>query len=167
VQRACALCALPTEPLGRRGGLGYIRTVIRWIRALLSGPRAAPPADTAETAESAEHEPQDADAPDTDEIVVMPIEDSIDLHTFAPRDIPSVVEEYLHEAWQRGFEEVRVIHGRGKGVQRRAVHDVLARHPAVDAYRDAPASRGGWGATLVWLKPRTAPAPATGDTRDA
>ncbi|AUX40619.1 uncharacterized protein SOCE26_020200 [Sorangium cellulosum] len=88
-----------------------------------------------------------------DDIVVMPIEDAIDLHTFAPRDVASVVEEYLYEAQRRGFREVRVIHGRGKGVQRRVVQGVLSRHPAVDGFRDAPASRGGWGATVVWLKP--------------
>ncbi len=167
MHRACALCALPTEPLGRRGGLGYIETVLRWIRALLSGPPTAPRPDPADDDDDADPEPQHAGVPGTDEIVAVPIEDSIDLHTFAPRDVASVVEEYLHEAWQRGYEEVRVIHGRGKGVQRRVVHGVLARHPAVDAYRDAPASRGGWGATLVWLKPRPAPVDGEGDPRDA
>ncbi|WP_437969458.1 Smr/MutS family protein [Sorangium sp. So ce260] len=91
-------------------------------------------------------------APGDDDVVVMPIEDAIDLHTFAPRDVASVVEEYLHEAQRRGFREVRIIHGRGKGVQRRVVQGVLSRHPAVDGFRDAPASRGGWGATVVWLK---------------
>ena len=90
-----------------------------------------------------------------DEIVVAPIEDSIDLHTFAPRDIESVVDEYLREARRRGFTEVRVIHGKGKGVQRRAVLRVLERHPDVASWRDAPTSRGGWGATIVELKQRT------------
>jgi DNA-nicking Smr family endonuclease len=85
----------------------------------------------------------------------MPIEDAIDLHTFAPRDVASVVEEYLFEAQARGFREVRVIHGRGKGVQRQAVRGVLSRHPAVASFGDAPATRGGWGATLVWLKEGT------------
>jgi dsDNA-specific endonuclease/ATPase MutS2 len=100
---------------------------------------------------SADEDEPDAPA-DDDAPFVMPIEDAIDLHTFAPRDVPSVVEEYLFEAQARGFQEVRVIHGRGKGVQRRIVQGVLARHPAVDSFRDAPATRGGWGATLVWLK---------------
>jgi dsDNA-specific endonuclease/ATPase MutS2 len=95
-----------------------------------------------------------APPPADDEPAVVPIEDSIDLHGFQPRDIPSVVEEYLIEAHQRGFVEVRIIHGRGKGVQRRVVQSLLARHPLVASFRDAPASRGGWGATLVWLKPR-------------
>jgi DNA-nicking Smr family endonuclease len=87
-------------------------------------------------------------------VVVLPIEDSIDLHTFDPRDVPSVVESYIEAAWEKGFEEVRVIHGRGKGIQRARVREVLAADPRVRAFGDAPGTRGGWGATLVWLKPR-------------
>ena len=83
---------------------------------------------------------------------VLPIEDSIDLHGFAPRDIPSVVESYLEAAIERGFDEVRLIHGRGKGVQRARVREVLRTHPGVAEFRDAPGHRGGYGATLVWLK---------------
>jgi dsDNA-specific endonuclease/ATPase MutS2 len=87
-----------------------------------------------------------------DDVVVLEIEDSIDLHTFAPRDIPSVVESYLEAAAEKGFSEVRLIHGRGKGVQRARVQSVLARHPLVEEFRDAPATRGGWGATVAWLR---------------
>ncbi len=97
-------------------------------------------------------EPDESDEeplPDPDEIAVLPIEDAIDLHGFAPRDIPSVVEEYLNEAHAKGFPEVRLIHGRGKGVQRRVVQSILARHPLVESFRDAPATRGGWGATIA------------------
>jgi len=83
----------------------------------------------------------------------VPIEDALDLHTFAPRDIPSVVDEYLHEARRRGFSEVRLIHGRGKGVQRAAVQSLLATHPLVARFFDAPPERGGWGATVVVLRP--------------
>lgn len=83
---------------------------------------------------------------------VLEIEDSIDLHGFRPRDIPSVVEDYLEAAWAKGFREVRLIHGRGVGVQRRRVQSALARHPLVESFRDAPATRGGWGATVAWLK---------------
>ncbi|MDI3290529.1 Smr/MutS family protein [Polyangium sp. 15x6] len=98
-------------------------------------------------------EPEDDEPlPDPDAIAVLPIEDAIDLHGFAPRDIPSVVEEYLLEAHARGFPEVRLIHGRGKGVQRRVVQSLLARHPLVESFRDAPATRGGWGATIARLK---------------
>jgi DNA-nicking Smr family endonuclease len=90
--------------------------------------------------------------PEDDEPVHVPIEDSIDLHAFAPRDIPSVVDEYLLEAHARGFGEVRLIHGRGIGVQRAVVHSLLARHPLVAGYADAPEARGGRGATLVRLR---------------
>jgi DNA-nicking Smr family endonuclease len=93
------------------------------------------------------------DAPaDDDPPVPIPIEDSLDLHAFAPRDVPSVVEEYLLEARARGFAEVRLIHGRGIGVQRAIVQALLARHPLVAGYADAPADRGGRGATVVRLR---------------
>jgi DNA-nicking Smr family endonuclease len=88
-----------------------------------------------------------------DEPVVLPIEDRLDLHAFAPADIPSVVGEYLEAAHQRGFREVRLIHGRGKGIQRAVVRAVLATHPRVAAFSDAPPERGGWGATVVALRP--------------
>jgi DNA-nicking Smr family endonuclease len=89
---------------------------------------------------------------DDDPPVPIPIEDSLDLHAFAPRDVPSVVEEYLLEARARGFVEVRLIHGRGIGVQRAIVQSLLARHPLVADYADAPADRGGRGATVVRLR---------------
>jgi dsDNA-specific endonuclease/ATPase MutS2 len=89
---------------------------------------------------------------DADEPLSIPIEDALDLHAFAPRDIPSVVEEYLREAHARGFAEVRLIHGRGIGVQRRIVQSVLTKHPLVASHADAPAERGGWGATVVTLR---------------
>jgi dsDNA-specific endonuclease/ATPase MutS2 len=87
-----------------------------------------------------------------DDPVVCPIEESFDLHSFRPGDIPSVVDEYLREAWRRGFSEVRLIHGRGKGVQRAVVQSILAEHPLVREFADAPEGRGGWGATVVRLK---------------
>lgn len=86
---------------------------------------------------------------DDDQPVELPIEDSLDLHSFQPRDVPSVVDEYLQAAHARGFAEVRLVHGKGIGVQRRVVHGVLARHPLVAGYADAPEERGGRGATLV------------------
>lgn len=85
-------------------------------------------------------------------VVVLEIEDSIDLHTFRPRDIPAVVWDYLEAAAERGFREVRVIHGRGTGMQRQRVRAVLAEHPLVEAFDDATPVRGGWGAQLVWLR---------------
>jgi dsDNA-specific endonuclease/ATPase MutS2 len=89
---------------------------------------------------------------DDEEPSVLPIEDSIDLHGVAPRDIPSVVESYLEAVLEKGFVEVRLIHGKGTGFQRQRVRQVLERHPNVADFKDAPALRGGWGATLVWLK---------------
>jgi len=89
------------------------------------------------------------DAPD---LVHVPIEDALDLHSFRPADIPSVVEEYLRQAHARGFAEVRLIHGRGIGVQRAIVQSLLAGHRLVASYADAPEERGGRGATLVTLR---------------
>lgn len=86
------------------------------------------------------------------EPVVLPIEEEIDLHAFSPKDIPSVVEEYLYQAYQAGFQEVRIIHGRGKGVQRWIVRSALAKHPLVLSFADAPPEAGGWGATIAILK---------------
>ena len=85
-----------------------------------------------------------------DDAVSIPIEDSIDLHSFAPRDVVSVVDEYLHAARAAGFSEVRLIHGRGKGVQRAAVQRLLRDHPMVERHWDAPESH--LGATVVVLR---------------
>jgi DNA-nicking Smr family endonuclease len=90
--------------------------------------------------------------PPFDQPVVLPVEDSIDLHAFQPRDIPSVVEEYLEQCKQADFREIRIVHGKGIGVQRTIVRSVLEKHPAVESYYDAPSQAGGWGATIVLLK---------------
>jgi DNA-nicking Smr family endonuclease len=98
---------------------------------------------------------QDDGAPlGVDPETTVPIEDSIDLHAFAPRDVRDVVHSYLDAAHEAGFVEVRIIHGRGIGVQREAVRALLARHPLVLAFVDAPPERGGWGATVVALAPK-------------
>jgi dsDNA-specific endonuclease/ATPase MutS2 len=86
-----------------------------------------------------------------DDVVVLEIEDNIDLHAFAPRDIPDVVVDYLEAAHQKGFKEVRLIHGRGTGFQRARVREILSTHPLVVSFEDAPPMRGGWGATVVRL----------------
>ena len=88
----------------------------------------------------------------SDEPVEVPIDDWIDLHTFLPRDVASVVESYLDAAIERGLADVRIVHGRGIGVQREIVRGVLSRHPAVLGFEDAPEERGGRGATLVRLR---------------
>jgi DNA-nicking Smr family endonuclease len=80
----------------------------------------------------------------------IPIEAALDLHTFHPRDIPSVVEEYIHAAHEAGLREVRLIHGRGIGVQRGVVQAALERHPLVAAFHDAPESH--LGATVAVLR---------------
>jgi len=84
----------------------------------------------------------------------VPITDVFDLHPFAPRDVKSAVEAYLDEAHARGWTALRIIHGRGIGVQREMVRAVLSRTPYVLEYHDAPAEAGGWGATIVTLQPR-------------
>jgi hypothetical protein len=86
--------------------------------------------------------------------VVIPIEDSIDLHRFRPAEIADVVAAYVEAAWEAGMAEVRIIHGRGKGVQRHRVQRLLARSPRVEHFADAPADRGGRGATIARLSVR-------------
>lgn len=83
--------------------------------------------------------------------VPIPIEDVLDLHSVSPRDVKAVVEEYLSEANRLGFKALRIIHGRGIGVQREIVRAVLAATPYVISYGDAPSEAGGWGATVVTL----------------
>jgi len=80
----------------------------------------------------------------------VPIEESIDLHTFRPSDIKSVVEEYVNAAHEAGLREVRLIHGRGRGVQRGIVQSALEKHPLVESFDDAPESH--LGATIAVLR---------------
>jgi len=96
--------------------------------------------------------PGEDDEFDPEQPVEIPVVDSIDLHSFPPRDVPDVVDAYLEEASCKGFTEVRLIHGRGIGVQRDRVQKLLARHPLVSGFHDAPPERGGWGATIAYLK---------------
>ena len=81
----------------------------------------------------------------------IPITDVFDLHTIAPADVQAATEAYLAEAQRLGLTALRIIHGRGIGVQRETVRSVLERTPYVVDFRDAPAEAGGWGATLVTL----------------
>ena len=94
------------------------------------------------------------DSKDNDTVppVVIPIEDSLDLHTFSPKDLKAVVEEYLFQCHRKGFKEVRIIHGRGKGVQRKMVRTILEKSPLVLRFEDAPPETGGWGATWIQLR---------------
>ena len=84
--------------------------------------------------------------------VRIPLTGELDLHPFSPRDIPSVVEEYVRACHERGVRHLRLAHGRGRGVQRAAVRRVLGTLPAVLSFDDAPPGAGGWGATVVELR---------------
>ncbi len=86
--------------------------------------------------------------------ITLEITDVIDLHTIPARDVKRVVEEYLELANQSGFTVVRIIHGKGIGVQREMVRSALARTPYVEEWGDAPPEAGGKGATIVWLRRR-------------
>ena len=91
-------------------------------------------------------------AMEEDEIIQYPVEDSIDLHTFRPDEVKDLLQDYLEAASEKGFEEVRIIHGKGTGTLRRMVHAVLAGHPLVISFREAGPEAGGWGATMAVLK---------------
>jgi dsDNA-specific endonuclease/ATPase MutS2 len=92
-----------------------------------------------------EYEPHEGDP------IRVPIEDVLDLHRVSPKDVIPVVEEYLFEVHRLGFQAVRIIHGRGIGIQREAVRKILERTPFVLSFSDAPLEAGGWGATVVTL----------------
>lgn len=84
--------------------------------------------------------------------VALEITDVLDLHAFAPRDVKDVVEAYLEEAHMRGYRQVRIIHGKGIGVQREIVRSILRRSAFVVHYEEAPAEAGSWGATVAQLR---------------
>ena len=101
---------------------------------------------------AAESEPSiDPDNPFPDPIVIE-ITDVIDLHTIHPSEVKVVIQEYLEQARAKGFRSVRIIHGKGIGVQREMVRSILAKTEFVDDWTDAPAEAGGWGATIVRFK---------------
>jgi DNA-nicking Smr family endonuclease len=108
-------------------------------------PEEREPADPAATSDAA------------DGVIRLPIEDALDLHAISPRDVRDAVEGYLEACHERGFREVRIIHGRGTGTQREIVRSLLAQSPYVEAFADAGAERGGWGATIVTLAPPVKP----------
>lgn len=95
----------------------------------------------------------DDEPPDPEAAVPLAMDGVLDLHTFAPRDVPDLVPTWLDECQAHGLHELRIIHGKGQGVLRRTVHAILERRADVLEYKLAPAARGGWGATLVTLRP--------------
>lgn len=89
---------------------------------------------------------------DSEEPIPIEITDVFDLHSVPPREVKAIVEEYLEQAHSKGFRAIRIIHGRGVGVQREIVRTVLSRIEYVVAYGDAPLEAGGWGATVATLR---------------
>jgi dsDNA-specific endonuclease/ATPase MutS2 len=94
-----------------------------------------------------------------EEIVSLPIDGVLDLHTFRPVEVKDLIADYLEECRKRSILTVRIIHGKGTGALRRTVHAVLGRLPDVDSFRLAGPDEGGWGATLVKLREMSAPGP--------
>jgi DNA-nicking Smr family endonuclease len=90
---------------------------------------------------------------DAEDPVDFPIDGTLDLHTFHPRELGSLLPEYLEACRKRGILEVRIVHGKGTGALRESVHAILGRLPGVESFRLAGEDRGSWGATLVVLKP--------------
>ena len=98
---------------------------------------------------------QDSDSKDvtisSDNVISYPIDGTLDLHTFRPNEIHSLIPEYLNECRQRGIRRVRIIHGKGSGHLRKGVLNLLKKMPEVKKYMDAPPDEGGWGASIVFL----------------
>ena len=118
--------------------------------------RAAPgdgAGDGAGVADGEAHGEAEEDGPATPpELVELPLDDVLDLHSFRPREVRGVVADWLDAVYEKGLRRVRIIHGRGIGVQRETVRALLARDPRVRGFGDAPAEAGGWGATWVELE---------------
>jgi len=141
---------------------------VGWLSRLLRGVAKSAPGASRERERERRKQPEPEPEPEVDEdrerelepetdVVELPIEDAIDLHPFQPREIADVVAAYLDAAWERGFEEVRIIHGRGIGQQRRTVRRLLERDPRIASFTDAGPERGGWGATVARFVPRQSP----------
>jgi DNA-nicking Smr family endonuclease len=107
----------------------------------------------------------DGDDDQDDAPVELEVTDVLDLHSFPPKEIGELVRDYLDLAVERGFAQVRIVHGRGVGVQRERVRRILERDPRVEAFGDAPGEAGGWGATWARLRP-SSPAPRSDGERE-
>ncbi len=92
-----------------------------------------------------------AENPEPGDPIELPIDGVLDLHTFRPRDVKSVIHDYLCECQARGIRQVRIVHGKGIGNLRRTVHSILSKHPDVVCFSQAGEAFGGWGATVVNL----------------
>ena len=101
-----------------------------------------------------EHEPEDSDLePYEPEPVEIPIDGVLDLHTFSPKELPDLLDDYLAACREQNILDVRIIHGKGKGILRKRVRSILKSHGLVAGFEEAPLEAGGWGATLVTLRP--------------
>lgn len=89
--------------------------------------------------------------------VEIPIDGILDLHTFTPRDVPALLDDYIAACIDENILDLRIIHGKGKGVLRDRVKAILSRHASVESFEEAPLEAGGWGATVVRLKKRSRP----------
>ncbi len=89
----------------------------------------------------------------SDDAIEYPIDGTLDLHTFDPREIKTLVPDYLTACRERGIIQVRIVHGKGTGALRDTVHSILRSLPEVTSYRLAGVDGGGWGATIVHLRP--------------
>jgi dsDNA-specific endonuclease/ATPase MutS2 len=126
--------------------------IFDWMMKLLQSKRDDGPRHAFDSNEgSDEDESIDPENP-FPEVVVVELKDVLDLHSIPPRQVRAVVEDYLEEARRRGYRWVRIIHGKGIGVEREIVRSILSRTLFVVDYRDAPAEAGGWGATIVTLE---------------
>lgn len=141
----------------------FLSSLRRMLAHKTRDSRRTSPEEAPDTQAHSEDDDAEAQAPEQDawtddenpfaEPVRLEIRDVFDLHTIAPRDVRSVVEEYLYQAQLAGYRSVRIIHGKGVGVQRELVRSILARTPFVTSFADAPPEAGGWGATIARLSP--------------
>ncbi len=99
-----------------------------------------------------EHDNPLTDTTTDQEPIVFPIDGVLDLHTFSPKEVADLLEDYVAECLKIGIYDLRIIHGKGKGILRDRVRKILARHPLVESFSEAPLEAGGWGATLVRLR---------------
>jgi len=87
-----------------------------------------------------------------EEPIVVEIRDVIDLHTFRPKDVPELLDDYIRACVEKNYSSLRIIHGKGQGFLKARVEGILKRHPLVASFQTAPAEAGGWGATIAILK---------------